>query len=67
MLFDQLALEKEGLLQGAEELLIGSGIFDGAQVVLGAGAHDELGLVPPAYGDGEPDEVTAVPEGPHVR
>src|SRR6185295_3335506 len=63
VLVHYLALEKEGLLQSAKKLLIGGRIFDGTQVVLGAGAHDELFFIPLAHGDGEPDKVTAVPEG----
>ena len=59
-LFLYAVLEKEGLLKSPEEHLIGNRVFDRLQVRLGAGPHDELGLVPFTHGDGEPDQIAAM-------
>lgn len=62
-LFNRVAFQEHRLLQGAEEPLVGQGIFDGAKIGLSAGSHDELRVVAVADGDGHSHEVAAVVEG----
>jgi hypothetical protein len=51
------------LFEGAKKPLVWHGVFDGAQVILGTRPHDELRLIPLTDGDGQPNEITPVPEG----
>ena len=62
-LLSGVCLEKERLLQRAEESLIGRRIFDGSEIVLGAGPDDELRFSTRTDCGGEPDKVSAVIKG----
>ena len=61
-LFHRLALEKNGLLQHTEELLVRTWFFDGLQVELCAGSDDKLGFSAGPDGGGKAHEITAVVE-----
>jgi hypothetical protein len=60
VLFHGLALEKNGLFQCPEELLVRAGFFDSLQVELCAGPHDELGFPARANCGSEADEIATV-------
>ena len=57
-------LRDEGLLEGGEELLIGLGLFDRAQIVLRRGANDELLRVARPDRHRQPDEIASSLERP---
>ena len=55
-------MQKQSLFQGAKEMLAGHGIFDSTQVILGASAHDKLGVVLLVDGRSKSDEIAPVIE-----
>lgn len=61
-LFYGVGFQEDGLLQRAEELLVGRRVLDGPKIKLSAGPYDELRGVARTDGDCQADKITAVSE-----